>query len=40
MHAGKLLLKVFSFPYEEDGKDVAEKYPWLVGWDPGCPKAL
>jgi hypothetical protein len=38
LHAGKLLLKLFGSKYKEDGEDVAQRYPWLKEWDPGCPE--
>lgn len=37
-YTGRRLLQLFGIPYREAGDDVAQRYPWLADWDPGCPK--
>lgn len=34
--SGPRLLEMFGSPHPEDRDDVAEKYPWLASWEPGC----
>ncbi|GAB4823426.1 hypothetical protein N2152v2_010472 [Parachlorella kessleri] len=36
-YSGPRLLQMFGSPHPEDRDDVAEKYPWLASWEPGCP---
>ena len=34
---GKRLLIMFGAYHKKEAKWVADKYPWLLDWDPGCP---
>ncbi len=33
-----MLLREFANPFKEDAEDVAQQFPWLADWDPGCSK--